>query len=98
MFGPLTRTATLWMNHRRSLAAPPAAVRNGRRTAGLLACGVSPAPPFRAQAQWQRCVGTPLTVAGAAADRQKAYRVPFSPSKSRGTVQDYVPAWRGVVK
>jgi len=38
-------------------------------------------------AQWRRCVGTPLTVAGAAADRPKACRVPFSPSKTRGTVR-----------
>jgi hypothetical protein len=36
----------------------------------------------------EQCAGTPLTVAGAAADRRKVYRVPFSPSKARGTVQD----------
>ena len=52
-----------------------------RRTAGLLAHGVSPTPPSRTlKAQWRESVDTPLTVAGAATDRQKAYRVPFSPS------------------
>ena len=34
----------------------------------------------RRDAQWRRCVGTPLTVAGAAAVRRNACRVPFSPS------------------
>src|SRR5208337_599376 len=34
----------------------------------------------RRDAQWRRCVGTPLTVAGPAAVRRNACRVPFSPS------------------
>jgi hypothetical protein len=73
--------------HRRSSAAPPAALRNDRRTAGLLARGVSPTPPSRiSTSSGEKSVGTPLTVAGAAADRRKAYRVPFSPSNRRGTV------------
>ena len=53
-----------------------------RRTAGLLARGVSPTPPSRTwiKSSGEKSVGTPLTVAGAATDRPKAYRVPFSPS------------------
>jgi hypothetical protein len=89
------------LGHQRSLAAPPAALRNPSRTAGLLACNVSPTPPsqtFR-KAQWRESVGTPLTVAGAATDRQKAYRVPFSPSGIiEGPCAGHVPASGGVVK
>lgn len=53
-----------------------------RRTAGLLARGVSPAPPSRTyeKSSGEKSAGTPLTVAGAATDRRKACRVPFSPS------------------
>ena len=36
--------------------------------------------PGPMKVQWRESVGTPLTVAGAATDRRKAYRVPFSPS------------------
>jgi hypothetical protein len=47
----------------------------------------------------QKSVGTPLTVAGAATDRLKAYRVPFSPSsKIEGPYGFHVPASAGVVK
>ena len=49
--------------------------------------------------QWRKGVGTPLTVAGAATDRRRAYRVPYSPSgKTEGPCGTYVPASRGVVK
>ena len=47
----------------------------------------------------EKSVGTPLTVAGAATDRRKAYRVPFSPSGViEGPCAGHVPASRGVVK
>ena len=49
--------------------------------------------PGPAKAQWRESVGTPLTVAGAATDRRKAYRVPFSPSfEIEGPCAGHVPA------
>jgi hypothetical protein len=82
---------------------PPLRRRRGihRRTAGLLARGVSPTPPSRTwiKSSGEKSVGTPLTVAGAATDRLKAYRVPFSPSsKIEGPYGFHVPASAGVVK
>ena len=72
-----------------------------RRTAGLLARSVSPTPPSQTyeKAQWREKRGTPLTVAGAATDRRKVYRVPFSPSGViEGPCAGHVPASRRVVK
>jgi hypothetical protein len=72
-----------------------------RRTAGLLACGVSPAPPSRtcespvareASARRSQSRGRPRI-------GEEAYRVPFSPSvEIEGPCSGYVPASRGVVK
>jgi hypothetical protein len=73
-----------------------------RRTAGLLACSVSPTPPSRTlkKSSGQKSVGTPLTVAGAATDQRKGLPCSlFTLGRNRGTVLGvYVPASRGVVK
>ena len=62
-----------------------------RRTAGLLARDVSPAPPSRTfiKSSGEKSVGTPLTVAGAATDRREAYPCSlFTLGQDRGTVRD----------
>ena len=83
-----------WPPHRR-----PRGIR--RRTAGLLARGVSPTPPSRARkspvAKKRRHAAH--SRGGGHGSASGAYRVPFSPSvEIEGPCSGYVPASRGVVK
>jgi hypothetical protein len=90
------------LGHQRSLAAPPAALRNPSahgRSPGSQRIADAAFPGLRKSPVAQKSVGTPLTVAGAATDRRKVYRVPFSPSGViEGPCAGHVPAWRRVVK
>ena len=68
-----------------------------RRTAGLLACGVSPTPPSRTceKPSGKKSVGTPLTVAGAATDRRKGLPCSlFTLGRDRGTVLGFMSQLR----
>src|ERR1700722_20641123 len=83
------------------MAAPPAAVQDLSRTAGLLAHSVSPTPPSQAyeKPSGEKCVDTPLTVAGAATDRRQSLPCSlFTLGRNRGTVRCHVPASGGGVK
>src|SRR5262249_44842796 len=51
-------------------------------TVGLLACGSPPVTAFPGLSQWPCGTGSPLTVAGAAADLEPAFRTAF-PVRSR---------------
>ena len=87
--------------HLRSLAAPPAASRNFRRTAGLLARGVSPAPPSRT---WMKSSGDEKRRHAAhsrGGGHGSAKSLPcslFTLWQDRGTVRDLCSASAGVVK
>ena len=68
-----------------------------RRTAGLLACGVSPTPPSRTfkKSSGEKSVGTPLTVAGAATDQPKGLPCSlFTLGRNRGTVLEFMSQLR----
>src|ERR1700722_19393662 len=78
------------------MAAPPAAVQDLSRTAGLLAHSVSPTPPSQAyeKPSGEKCVDTPLTVAGAATDRRQSLPCSlFTLGRNRGTVRDLSPSF-----
>jgi hypothetical protein len=70
------------------MAAPPAAVRDLWRTAGLLAHSVSPTLPSQTyeKPSGEKSVGTPLTVAGAATDWRNLPCSLFTLGRNRGTV------------
>jgi hypothetical protein len=73
----------------------PCGLYGARQVSWLAAYRRRRLPRLMKKPSGEKSVDTPLTVAGAATDRQNAYRVPFSPSGAdRGTVRGFMSQLR----